>query len=77
MSSVDNIGCFLTVRSIMIGQVSTPTTSSIHKNYAWLHFYLYTKESSYIICDFHRTTFTAFCSLDKQVVDRHLLCCPI
>lgn len=43
MSSVDNIGCFLTVRSIMIGQVSTPTASSIHKNYAWLHFYLYTK----------------------------------
>lgn len=44
MSSVDNIGCFLTVRSIMIGHVSTPTTSSIHKNYAWLHFYLYTEK---------------------------------
>lgn len=62
MSSVDNIGCFLTVRSIMIGHVSTSTTSSIHKNYAWLHFYLYTEKSSYIICDFSWAT--AFCSLD-------------
>lgn len=31
MFSVDNISYFLTVRSIMIGHISTPKTSSIHK----------------------------------------------
>lgn len=45
MSSVDNIGCFLTVRSIMIGHVSTQTASSIRKNDARLHFYLYTAKN--------------------------------